>query len=376
MTTDLKILCRTQGKDLDMASLSYLPRTTLVFVACVLGIVFASSPSLSCSTFSYVDSGHAYVGKSYDWDKEQGLVHVNKRHVNKSALQVFPTDKPLSWTSKYGSVTLNQYGRELPNAGMNEAGVVVEVMVLGGSKFPAADEKPSVNESQWVQYMLDMAGSVDDVVKLTEQVRLAKILIPLHYMACDKSGACVAVEPIGGQLVVTDLAAKGNKVMTNDSYARAMEYLKNYDGFGGSKPIPTGRGSLDRFVIASDHIKKANNFAASDAVKFGFEGIEEVASGATKWRVVYDMDQQRVHFSTKTSTALKSTELGAFDFDCRQAVKVYDMASGESGNVSRNFKDYIKDTNSDLVRSSLGGSVPAALIQAAIDLPESTTCAD
>ena len=176
--------------------------------------------------------------------------------------------------------------------------------------------------------------------------------------------------------MVTDLAAKGNKVMTNDSYARAMEYLKNYAGFGGSKPIPTGRGSLDRFVIASDHIKKASTFAASDAVKFGFEGIEQVASGATKWRVVYDMDQERVHFSTKTSTAPKSTELGTFDFDCRQAVKVYDMASGDSGNVSPNFKDYTKDTNSDLVRSSLGGSVPDALIQAAIDLPESTTCAD
>jgi len=359
-----------------MSSLLFPTRLTLVSVACVLGIVFASSPSMSCSTFSYVDSGHAFVGKSYDWDKEQGLVHVNKRHVNKSALQVFPTDKPLSWTSKYGSVTLNQYGRELPNAGMNEAGVVVEVMVLGGSKFPAADEKPSVNESQWVQYMLDMAGSVDDVVKLTEQVRLAKILIPLHYMACDKSGACVAVEPIGGELVVTDLASKGNKVLTNDAYARAMEYLKNYSGFGGSKPIPTGRGSLDRFVIASDHIKKASNFVASDAVKFGFEGIEQVASSATKWRVVYDLDQARVHFATKTAPTKKSAELAAFDFDCRHAVKVYDLASTESGDVSRQFKDYSSESNSELVRSSLGGSVPEALIQAAISLPESTECAD
>ena len=35
---------------------------------------------------------------------------------------------PASWVSKYGSVTFNQYGRELPTGGMNEAGLVVETI--------------------------------------------------------------------------------------------------------------------------------------------------------------------------------------------------------------------------------------------------------
>jgi choloylglycine hydrolase len=336
--------------------------------------LLSASQSLACSTFSYSEQGHSFVGKSYDWDKEQGVLHVNKRGVKKSALQVFPTDRPLTWTAKYGSLTLNQYGRELPNAGINEAGLVVEVMVLGGAKFPAPDEKLTVNESQWVQYMLDMAGSANDVAVLTRQARLSKILIPLHYMACDPSGACIAVEPIDGEMVITDLSERGNKVMTNDSFENGMKYLKGFEGFGGSRPIPTSKGSLDRFVIASDHIKRANSLTSQDGVKFGFEGIERVASAATKWRVVYDLDARSIYFATQSETNVKKANLSEFDFNCRTAVKVYDMAARSSGDVSSKFTDYSSKDNSQLVRSSLGRSVPEALLQAAESLPESTEC--
>ena len=333
-----------------------------------------SSKILACSTFSFLDRGHAFVGKSYDWDKEQGVLHVNKRGVKKSSLRVFPTDRPLTWTSRYGSLTLNQYGRELPNAGINEAGLVVEVMVLGGANYPAADEKLSVNESQWVQYMLDMAGSVEDVITMARQSRVAKILIPLHYMACDTSGSCVAVEPIAGELVITELGSGDNKVMTNDTYEAGMRYLKGFDGFGGSRPIPTSKGSLDRFVIASDHVKNANTLLGRDGVEFGFEGINRVASSATKWRVVYDLDSRSIHFSTQSQTAVKKVELSEFDFDCRSSVDVYDMKSVASGNISKQFSQYSAVENSKLVRSSLSGSVPETLLKAAESLPESTEC--
>lgn len=357
-----------------MRFMSHLLLTRLAAALLIVSPVYSSTRALACSTFSYQESGHAYVGKSYDWDKEQGVVHVNKRGVRKSALPVFPTDKPLSWTSKYGSVTLNQYGRELPNAGLNEVGLVVEVMVLGGAKFPDVDEKPSVNESQWVQFMLDMAGSVDDVVKLTKQTRLSKILIPLHYMACDPTGACVAVEPVKGELLITDLSSRGNKVLTNDSYESSMDYLADFVGFGGSRPIPTSKGSLDRFVIASDHVKQAAGLQGRDGVKFGFEGVELVASGATKWRVVYDIDARKVFFSTQSAPGIKSAELKDFNFDCREPVKVFDMTWQGDGSVTSKFSDYSSENNARLVRQSLGRSVPEALLQAAESLPENTEC--
>lgn len=352
-------------------------RFSILNVAVLFTLNFAhSSKAFACSTFSFSDQGRAFVGKSYDWDKEQGVLHVNKRGVKKSALRVFPTDRPLAWTSRYGSLTLNQYGRELPNAGINEAGLVVEVMVLGGANYPAADEKLSVNESQWVQYMLDMAGSVEEVVRLAKQSRLAKILIPLHYMACDTSGSCVAVEPVGGELVITELGPRDNKVMTNDTYQSGMRYLQGFEGFGGNKPIPTSKGSLDRFVIASDHVQQASGgLGGQDGVSYGFNGIRKVASAATKWRVVYDLESRSVHFSTQSQTAVKVANMDAFDFDCHSPVSVYDMQTDDSGNVSKKFQTYSSSGNSELVRDSLGGSVPEALLRAAESLPETTECA-
>ena len=39
------------------------------------------------------------------------------------------------WQSKYASVTFNQYGVELPTGGINEKGLVVEIMGLKSEAF-------------------------------------------------------------------------------------------------------------------------------------------------------------------------------------------------------------------------------------------------
>jgi hypothetical protein len=66
--------------------------------------------------------------------------------------------------------------------------------------------------------------------------------------------------------------------------------------------------------------------------------------------------------------------LTGFDFDCRTDVKVFDMGSSTAGDVSDKFSDYSSDENSRLVRESLGGSVPEALLKAAESLPDTTEC--
>ena len=38
--------------------------------------------------------------------------------------------QPARWTSKFGSVTFNQYGKDNPMGGVNERGLVIEVMEL------------------------------------------------------------------------------------------------------------------------------------------------------------------------------------------------------------------------------------------------------
>lgn len=70
-------------------------------------------------------------GKNYDWHLEFGYLMINKRNVTKTAMQTGTAiDSPAAWTSRYGSVTFNQYGRESPMGGMNEAGLAQDLWIV------------------------------------------------------------------------------------------------------------------------------------------------------------------------------------------------------------------------------------------------------
>ena len=66
-----------------------------------------------------------------------------------------PDGNTISWVSQYGSITFNQYGKEFPTGGMNEKGLVVELMWLDGTIYPQPDERPAIGVLQWIQYQLD-----------------------------------------------------------------------------------------------------------------------------------------------------------------------------------------------------------------------------
>src|SRR2546423_6607847 len=74
----------------------------------------------ACTTFCMGNDSSIVFGANYDWDTGVGLVMINKRNMAKTSM----TSTPASWTSRFASVTLNQYGRDFPTGGMNEAGLV------------------------------------------------------------------------------------------------------------------------------------------------------------------------------------------------------------------------------------------------------------
>ena len=96
-------------------------------------------------------------------------------------------------------VSIPPGGREFPNGGINDAGLVVEVLVLQGSVFAKADARPVVNEVQFVQYLLDQAATMEEAVTLAQAVRVTPVFAPLHYFVCDDSNACAALEYDGGR---------------------------------------------------------------------------------------------------------------------------------------------------------------------------------
>ena len=91
-----------------------------VFIAAIFALLVKES--FACTTFCLKNKSEVLFGKNYDWTIGDGAVFVNRRGVSKwSSIQ--GERNPAKWTSKYGSVTFNQYGWESPSGGMNDPGV-------------------------------------------------------------------------------------------------------------------------------------------------------------------------------------------------------------------------------------------------------------
>ena len=87
----------------------------------------------------------------------------------------------ISWVSKYGSITFNQYGKEFPTGGMNEKGLVVELMWLDETRYPEPDQRGVLNVLQWIQYQLDNSQTIDEVIASDKKIRIAVIIKIICY---------------------------------------------------------------------------------------------------------------------------------------------------------------------------------------------------
>jgi len=363
-----------------------MKRFTLLFMLCVLFICFISQTSQACTTFSFDHNGQPIFGKNYDWHLERSLVIINKRGVAKTALGDRKKDPgPFAhWTSKYGSLTFNQYGRQLPMGGINEAGLVVELMSLPDTTYPAPDDRPAISELQWIQYQLDNFSKVEQVIGSDTQVRI----YPgegsgIHFLIMDKEGDCAVVEFLNGNLEYYAQETLPVKALTNSTYAESMTYLKRHKGFGGNQFISYGSGSLDRFVRAADMLKNHDSKTQASPTDYAFDILENAAQSSTawgtKWSIVYDIKNLRVYFRTFSNKQIRYMDLHSFDFSCQAPVKVLDMNLQVSGDMTPLFQIYTEQINLDLIKHSFKETyflknTPDDVLKELSIYPESARC--
>ncbi|RPI19592.1 MAG: linear amide C-N hydrolase [Ignavibacteriae bacterium] len=267
-------------------------KTILSIIA--LGFILNYS-AYACTTFCINTDNELVFGKNYDWMISYGLVIVNKKDVVKRSM-VGPNSIAAEWTSKYGSVTFNQYGREFPSGGMNEAGLVIELMWLDETKFPVPDTRPVVNILQWIQYQLDNSATIDEVIATDSKIRISNRSVPVHYLVTDKTGKTVSIEYLDGKLVYHTGETMPVTALTNDTYENSTGYLKRFKGFGGNQPMIESKSSLDRFVKACSMIKSYTLSPERTAVDYGFDVLKSVeqGNGYTVWSIIYDIKNLKV----------------------------------------------------------------------------------
>jgi penicillin V acylase-like amidase (Ntn superfamily) len=333
----------------------------LIGTALVAGL--AASPARACTTFLDGD----VVGKCYDWSMGQGLVLINPRGLVKQALPMSPKDRPAQWRAAYSSVTFNQYGRELPNGGMNDAGLVVEVMWLDETALPSPDQRPTVNELQWIQYALDRWSSVAELATHAAELRVSRVSGRVHYLACDRSHACAAFEYVGGKLVVTQSPDLVVPVLTNNTFADSASRLRIYRGFGGDRTVPSGSGSLDRFVRAASLVRSQETPARI---------LESVHNGASQWQILYDVAQLSVSWRTRASDKWKTVNLSRLAEGCDQPAKMLDIDVDRQGDVTQEMTTYAQAADRALVSKSLARmNLPEGTVERVVQYPERLRCA-
>ena len=156
--------------------------------ALVVYSFLAALSSFACTTFCINKNGHIVFGRNYDWMTGAGIVFTNQKGLYKISSET-GDGKTIDWISKYGSITFNQYGKEFPTGGMNEKGLVVEIMWLNETEYPGADNRASVNVLQWVQYQLDNASTIEEVIASNAKLRITGKGTPLHYLVADAAGS-------------------------------------------------------------------------------------------------------------------------------------------------------------------------------------------
>jgi choloylglycine hydrolase len=281
------------------------------------------------------------------------MVCTNQKGLFKTSMKT-PDGESISWISQYGSITFNQYGKEFPTGGMNEKGLVVELMWLDETKYPVADSRPAVDVLQWIQYQLDNCSTIDEVIATDKKIRIASIENPpLHYLVADTKGNAATIEFLDGKMVVHSGTGLSQPVLTNSIYDESVKAFKNSSATSSGSSFAYGNNSLERFGKACSMIEQLKAGTDKPLTDYAFDILSAVSQGNfTKWSIVYDISNKTVLFKTNNYQQVKTVNFSAFDFNCTAKAKVWDMNQEGSGNINASFENFSTAANRKIVEKA------------------------
>ncbi len=259
---------------------------------------------------------------------------------------------------------------------MNENGLVVELMWLDGTQYPMADDRVGLSELQWIQYQLDNAATVDEVIASDLKVRInAENSVPLHFLIADASGNAATIEFLKGRMVVHTDKKLPFAVLTNTAYSDALQL----NASSQSKSFTDN--SLQRFATACQLVQNFGEIKEkTNPVNYSFHILEKVAqNGFTRWRIVYDINDKKIHFISDKNIKRRTVAFSAFDFNCKNKISALNINGNTSGNVSSFFKPLTYNINKSVIQTSAVETkaffeIPAAAVNSMADFFYDAKC--
>ncbi|QLE00478.1 linear amide C-N hydrolase [Galbibacter sp. BG1] len=269
----------------------------------------------------------------------------------------------IEWVSKYGSVAVSSWDISTPD-GMNEKGLVANMLWLVESEYPKFDkkgDKKGLAISLWAQYVLDNFATVAEAVKALEREDFSVVsdCIPgtdkfttVHLSISDATGDNAIFEYINGKLVIHH--DPSYTVMTNDpTFGEQLAITKYWNNIPGKTFLPGSVTAADRFVRASfyiDALPQTDNTRVAVAsvfsvirnvsVPYGFQIDGYPNLSTTRWRVVADQKNLVYYFESALTPNTFWVDLKNVDFSKKAKVKKLDLSNNRtySGETSKEFK--------------------------------------
>lgn len=301
-----------------------------------------------CSSFVLKNGKTILLGKNFDWTFDKGYIIKNLRNTRKVAYFTH-NGTPASWTSKYGSITFNQNGKEMPYGGMNEKGLVVEMLWLDDTRFNIAEDKTYLNELEWIQYQLDNFQTVDEVVANVEMLKIYPIKGKIHYILADPFGKSVIIEYLDGKPMVYEKEANACQAITN----KAVEFSEKYsDNIQGIRQNNTSE--IYRYHQLENQIKKLQN-PSDYSEKTAFQLLESVSipkgDFKTVWSIVYNIETKSIAFYSHKNKEIKQINLNNIDFE--QGLSCFNINQNKETLLDNKLQPFLEKVNFEMVSASL-----------------------
>jgi choloylglycine hydrolase len=321
-------------------------------------MIASMQSAIACTRAVYFGKdGQTVTGRTMDWLEDM-----------QSNLWIFPRGMArggdmgkgsLKWTSKYGSVIASAYESGTSD-GMNEKGLVANMLYLAESEYPPEDKRPTLVTGAVVQYLLDSFATVEEAVAAMrrEAFRVVTVTAPngakgtVHFSISDSSGDSAIFEYIKGKLVIHH--GRLYQVMTNspvyDDQLALYEYWKQ---IGGTVMLPGTNRAADRFARASFYINAAVQSAdMREAVAAVFSVMRNVSVprgistptqpniSSTIWRTVADQKNRVYFFEGTASPSLVWVQLNRIDFQPGSGVRKLTLHGNPDlgGDQTANFR--------------------------------------
>lgn len=324
------------------------------------GVILAMRAD-ACSRAVYLGPENTVITvRSMDWVTDLGTnLWAFPRGVKRNGAA---GPNSVEWTSRYGSVVCSAFEAATAD-GMNEKGLVANLLYLAESEYQAAPKNASQRAmciSVWAQYVLDQFGTVAEAVDALkkESFYVRPVMTPdghegtVHLAISDPSGDSAIFEYLGGKLVIHH--GREYQVMTNSpSYDQQLALDGYWNQIGGTVMLPGTNRAADRFVRASFYIKAIPQTAdIREAVASCFGVIRNVSVplgistpgqpniSSTLWRSVSDQKNRRYYYESTRSPSVFWVDLSGVDFQAGAPVKKLTVSDGTiyAGDTAAKFQ--------------------------------------